>query len=109
MTKVRTQKIVSLMWALGMPHNGPEYANVVRAGVKAGLSYDQAFQLVNDAYNASKGYAWNLAKGSPLCEATRRRNAEEHPNGKDAEDLMAEREGRPSRWGTVDFHKSSAA
>lgn len=103
--KVNTRKIVETMWAMGMPSRGREYADIVRAAMRAGLSYDQAFALARDAYHASKGYSFNLAEGSQLHAATRRRNAEQHPNGKDAEDLAAEREGRPSRWGTAEFHR----
>ena len=109
MVMVSTRKIQEKMWAMGMPSSDARYANVVRAGMKAGLDFDQAFALAKAAYNASKGYSWKLIEGphsGSLYDATRARNAMEHPNGKDAEDLLAEREGRPSRWGTPEFHRS---
>lgn len=96
--KVKTKEVIEKMWAMGMPSNDDRYANVLRALLKAGLTQDQAFALVKDSYHASNGYSFNLMKGTPIYEATRRRNAEEFPEGKDAEDLKAEREGRPSRW-----------
>lgn len=105
--KIYTKQIVSLMWERGFPCTDARYANIVRAGIKAGLNLDQAFMLALDAFKASHGYSFDLPKGSGLYEATRRRNAAEHPNGKDAEDLAAEREGRPSRWGTPEFHRNA--
>ncbi len=102
--KIRTAKIVEYMWNTGRPHHGPEFANVYRALIKAGLDDAQASQMVKIAFDAAKGYTWLLPQGSLVQLATMRRNAAQHPNGKDAEDLAALEEGRPSRWGTPEFH-----
>lgn len=106
---VLTRKIMSIMWANGMPTDDTRFANVYRAALKAGLNSDQAFALIRDAYNASKGYTWLLSEGSALQIRTMMRNATENPNCKDAEDLRAIAEGRPSRWGKPEFHHELCA
>jgi hypothetical protein len=106
---VRTRRIIEIMWAMGMPTQDDRFANLYRAALKAGLNNGQAFALVKDAYNAAKGYTWNLPEGSGIHLRTQQRNAEENPNCKDAEDLLAIKEGRPSRWGTPEFHAAARA
>jgi hypothetical protein len=111
---IRTQKIIEVMWSIGMPTNDARFANVYRAAVKVGLNDAQAFELTKEAYYAAKGYDFMLAgDGQPiftdkcgLRRETIKRNALEHPQGKCAEDLAAENEGRPSRWGTEEFHRA---
>ena len=102
---VRTSKIISVMWALGMPTHDAKFANIYRAGLKAGLTEAQAFELTKEAYYAAKQYDWQLPIGG-LQRATREANAAQFPQGKCAEDLLAQREGRKSRWGTPAFHLS---
>ena len=103
---IRTSKIIEVMWAMGMPTSDDKFANVYRAAIKAGLNDQQAFALVKDAYNAAKGYEWSLSEGH-LKLAPQKRHAVEFPMGKCAEDLRAIAEGRPSRWGTPEFHRAS--
>lgn len=113
--RIQTRQIIETMWALGMPTNDARFANIYRAAIKAGLDEDQAFALTKDAYYAVKGYEFELAGAgeSPskdkcrLRLATMRRQAREFPDGKCAEDLAAERENRPSRWGTAEFHHAA--
>lgn len=95
MDKVYTRKIITAMWAMGMPSEGPKFANIYRAAIKAGLSKDQAFALTKDAYYAAKGYEWELAGDGEapykdkcrLRLATIKREAALFPNGKCAEML----------------------
>ncbi len=104
---IYSRKIREHMWANGMPCNDSRYADLYRALIKSGLNESQTWAIVCEAYCASKGYTWLLRNGTQIHSATRLRNATEHPNGKDAEDLKAESEGRPSRWGTPEFHRAS--
>lgn len=110
MARVFSRRIISAMWALGMPATDARFADVVRAALAAGLDDNQAFQLAKLAYDAANGYTWKITEGGQRLErATRDRNAREHPNGKDAEELDAERAGRTSRWGTPEFHRGETA
>jgi len=104
--KTYSRRVIDAMWLAGMPARDARYAGIIRAAKKAGLDEKQAYHLAVIAYRAAKGYTWDLPAGSPIQRATKERNAAAHPYGKDAEDLLAEREGRPSRWGTAAFHAS---
>jgi hypothetical protein len=104
--KIRTQSIIASMWAQGMPATDARFAHVYRAAIKAGLTSLQATALVKDAYLAARGYEWKLSQGSALHHATQVAQAALHPQGKCAEDLLAAREGRASRWGTEEFHRA---
>ena len=107
--RVVTSKIRTFMWSLGMPlpaERATHFADIYRAALKAGLDEKQASQFIKLAYYAAEGFTWEISPGAERLErATKERNAERHPNGKDAEELRAEREGRPSRWGTPEFHR----
>jgi len=103
--KVFTRRIHGWMWALGMPTHDARYADIIRAALRAGLDEKQACHLAKLAFSAAEGYTWQLPEGSHIQRATKERNAAEHPNGRDAEELAAEREGRLSRWGTPEFHQ----
>ena len=105
--KIYTRRITEALWALGMPTSGDEcarFADVYRAARKAGLTDGQAFAITKEAYDAAHLYEWKLATGTPLHHATQEAHATAFPSGKCAEDLSAQREGRPSRWGTPAFH-----
>jgi len=102
---IRTQSIISMMWAMGMPSNDARWANIYRAAVKAGLNDAQAFELTKDAYNASNLYDWKLAEGSGIHRTTRETHAAIFPQGKCAEELNAAKEGRKSLWGSPEFHR----
>ncbi len=103
-TRISTRKVRETMWAMGMPCNDARYVNIMRSLIKAGLNEDQAYAIVKESYNAANGFTFNLTEGTQIHRATRRKNAANHPNGKDAEDIKAEMEGRASRWGTPEFH-----
>lgn len=112
-------KLQSLLWSLGMPTNVAEakaLAGVYRNAIKSGCDEKQAFAIVKITRQAANRYTWcvdpknsgnNANAYYMLWRATQERNAVEHPNGKDAEDLAAMREGRPSRWGTPEFHRAA--
>ncbi len=106
------RKLQSWMWALGMPTSNDEakrFAAVYRAAVKVGMTDGEASAMVRLSFHASKGYAWEVGQDAQILERhVKIKNATEHPNGKDAEELAAEREGRPSRWGTPEFHRAVA-
>jgi len=103
-----TRKIQAAMWALGMPTSDAKLANVYRAAVTAGLTDKQAFELTKLAYLASRRYEWEIDRGAQrLHRATLEAEAKDHPRGASAETLLAEAEGRPSRWGTPEFHRSA--
>lgn len=107
--RIYTKRIQEFMWAGGRPATGTKstnLANVYRALIAAGLDDKQAAAVLRLTYDAAEGYTWQLPDGSHLRRATQERNAAKHPNGKDAEDLAADREGRPSRWGTPEFHRA---
>lgn len=104
------RKLQGIMWALGMPMRD-ETARIVgrifRDALRLGLTNGQATALVRIAYAAREGYTWRIPEDAGIMKYhTQIRNAAEHPNGKDAEDLAAAREGRPSRWGTPEFHRA---
>jgi hypothetical protein len=103
--RVYTRKIREQMWAMGMPTHDARFANIYRAAIKAGLTDGQAFALTKDAYYAANGYEWQLANGSRLHVQTMKAEAARFPNGKCAEELRAQAEGRPSRWGMPEFHR----
>lgn len=92
--------------AVGCPHGK---VDVTVAAIKAGIDLNVAFQLGMLAY-----YADDLSiecverTASAMVHSAKKRHAEKFPQGKYAEDLAAEREGRPSRWGTPEFHRASA-
>lgn len=104
--RIYTRRIVESMWASGRPTTDAKFANVYRALLAAGLDDKQASAMVRQAFDAAQGYTWLLPAGSHIHLATQARNAATHPNGKDAEDLKAAQEGRPSRWGTPEFHNA---
>lgn len=89
--------------AVGCPLAKPE---VAAALIKAGHSIDTAFKLAMLAYymdDLSMHCVERTCKA--IVDSTEKKNAEKHPHGKCAEDIAARREGRPSRWGTQDFHR----
>lgn len=92
--------------AVGCPHGKVE---VTVAAIKAGIDLNVAFQLGMLAY-----YADDLSiecverTARAMVDSAKKRHAEKFPQGKCAEDLAALREGRPSRWGTPEFHRASA-
>ena len=104
------RRLQAWMWALGMPTSNEQakrFAVIYRTSIKAGMSEKQASMLIRSAYDAAQGYTWKLAEDARFLErATKERNATTHPNGKDAEELAAERDGRASRWGTQEFHRA---
>jgi hypothetical protein len=106
---VQTRRIIAIMWANDMPTQDARFANVYRAALKAGLNHAQAFALIRDAYNAAKGYTWQLPEGSAIQLHTKMRNAAENPNCKDAEELRAIAEGRESRWDKPEFYSELCA
>lgn len=104
MKKIYTKQIQAAMWALGLPCTDATYANIMRSLLKSGMTEPQAFALTKQAFAAAKGYTWELPVGSLIHATTQQANAAKSPFGKDAEDLRAAAEGRPSRWGQTDFH-----
>jgi hypothetical protein len=104
--RIYTRKIIATMWALGRPSTDARWANLFRAARAAGLNEQQAMSLTCEAYDAAHLYVWKI-DGYALKSATRARDAQEHPRGKSAEEIAAELEGRPSRWGTLEFHKAA--
>lgn len=90
--------------SVGCPNAKPE---VAAALIKAGHSIDTAFKVAMLAYymdDLSMDCVERTCKA--ITDSTERKHAERHPNGKCAEDIAARREGRPSRWGTPDFHRN---
>lgn len=107
------RQLQTWMWALGMPASNEEakrFAAVYRAAIKVGMNDGEASGMARMSYDIAKGYTWKVAEDAQIVERhVKQKNAAEHPHGKDAEDLAAEREGRPSRWGTPEFHRSVVA
>lgn len=93
------------------PSNKP-ITDIAFAMVKAGLDEYLALQFARLAHYANEGYTWKFdpAEGNPLWPIhhyIQRKNAAANPRCKDAEDLAAELEKRPSRWGTAEFHHTA--
>lgn len=109
-------KVQETMWAGGHPTStyekrGPRaaqcYADIYRNLIKLGCTPAQATAITIEAFDAAQCYTFNFREGTPIHLATQARGAVEHPNGKDAEDRAAAIEGRPSRWGTPEFHHAA--
>lgn len=103
------RRLQAILASHGKPMTDAEaktMAVIFRNAIKIGLSNGQAMALVRLTYNSARGYAWSLKWGADSLEhETKLANAAKFPNGKDAEELSAAREGRPSRWGTPEFHR----
>lgn len=97
--------VITRFSAVGCPHGK---VDVTVAALKAGINLNVAFQLGMLAY-----YADDLSiecverTARAMVTSAKKRHAEKFPQGKYAEDLAAEREGRPSRWNTPEFHRAS--
>lgn len=92
--------------AIGCPHGKVE---VTVAAIKAGIDLNVAFQLGMLAYYANDlSIECTERTANAMVHSAKKRHAEKFPQGKYAEDLAAQREGRPSRWGTPEFHRASA-
>lgn len=111
MNRLTYRKLQGLLWGLGMPtpdEQARNLAQVYRASVKAGMTDGQALAVVRLSYTVVRGYTWLVEPDAGAIKyQVQIRNAVLCPNGKDAEDLAAAREGRPSRWGTHDFHREA--
>jgi len=89
--------------AVGCPHGK---VDVTVAAIKAGIDINVAFQLGMLAYYANDLSIDALERTQrAMLHSAEKRHAEKFPHGKCAEDLAALREGRPSRWGTPEFHR----
>jgi hypothetical protein len=93
------------------PSNKP-ITDIAFAMVKAGLDEYLALQFARLAHYAKEGYTWKFdpAEGNPLWPIhyyIQRKNAAANPRCKDAEDLAAALEKRPSRWGSAEFHHTA--
>ena len=78
--RVTRNTIQMWMAGSGRPANNHKFADIYFAAIHAGMNGDQAMALTCQAYDAAKGYDWHLPSG-PLQMATRRKQAELHPNG----------------------------
>lgn len=93
--------------ALGCPNAD---VGIAAAVIKSGCDTGVALRIAMLAY-----YANNLAERcaervtSSMLETLRRDHAEQFPHGKCAEDLAAQQENRPSRWGNPEFHAAARA
>lgn len=107
------KKLQTLMSAIGMhasTEQAKQFADIYRSSVKAGMTDGQAYAMVKLAYNATNGYTWEISKSADILEYhVKQENARKYPNGRDAEDLLAQKENRPSRWGTPEFHIAAKA
>lgn len=84
-------------------------AEVAAAAIKAGHTPETALKIAMLAF-----YMDDLSMDciertcGAITRSAERNHAKKFPNGKCAEDLAARLEGRPSRWGTADFHRNPA-
>lgn len=94
--------------ASGHPHAKPE---VAVAMIKAGYGLNVAFQLaiLASQYGGQHGPSIDAMERTitAIKNSAERLHAQKYPHGKCAEDIAARREGRPSRWGTREFHAAS--
>lgn len=92
--------------AVGCPHGKVE---VTVAAIKAGIDLNVAFQLGMLAYYANDLSIECIERtSSAMLRSAKKRHAEQFPRGKYAEELAAQTESRPCRWGTPEFHRASA-
>jgi hypothetical protein len=90
--------------AYGCPLADPK---VAAALIKAGHEYGLAINLAMLAH-----YAKDLSvdcvdrTANAIRRGVESQHATKFPRGKCAEDMAARREGRPSRWGTAEFHRA---
>ncbi len=92
--------------AVGCPHGK---VDVTVAAIKAGIDLNVAFQLGMLAYYANDLSIECIDRTtSAMLRSAKKRHAEKFPRGKYAEELAAQTEGRPWRWGTPEFHRASA-
>lgn len=90
--------------AVGCPKADPE---VLRALVKSGVSVDQAFRLTILAAHAADLLIEPLERyAAAVVECSKIEACQRHPYSKYAEERAAKLEGRASRWGTDDFHRT---
>jgi hypothetical protein len=94
--------LVTRFSAVGCPHGN---VDVTVAAIKSGVDLNVAFQLGMLAYYANEMSTDCIERTCRhITRTAEKRHAEKFPQGKCAEDLAAAREGRPSRWGTPEFH-----
>lgn len=91
--------------AIGCPTAKPELA---AAAIKAGYDVSVAIQIAMLADYAS-GLSIDCVDRTcrAILHVAKRKHAQKFPHGKWAEDMAARREGRPSRWGTPEFHSAA--
>ena len=92
--------------SVGCPNAKPE---VVAAAVKAGHNLDTAFKVAILAHYMDE-LSMDCVERTcrAIVDSVEREHAKKHPHGKCAEDIAARIEGRPSRWGTPEFHRNPA-
>jgi hypothetical protein len=110
---IRSQ-VRGAMWEAGRPCNDNRYAEIYVACIRAGLSDRAALNLAMQAHDVAEGYTWKFEPERhenvlprQLHRIVKQENAIRSPNGKDAEELAAEREKRASRWGNPEFHHAA--
>jgi hypothetical protein len=96
--------------ACGCPHAN---ADVAAAAIKSGCTPGMAIQIamLTSYYAGSHGPdVANVERmANAIVHSAKELHAQTNPYGKYAEDRAARLEGRPSRWGTTEFHAAARA
>lgn len=109
MARITLRRLNEALWNSGHPSTDLKFARIAFAAIKAGLDERAALLIAAKAFDAAKLYVWKFENDYAMHSHLERISAAQHPNGKCAEDIAARREGRPSRWGTAEFHAAARA
>lgn len=107
---ISASAIKSHLSARGCPNAD---AQVVIALIRSGAQPGEALQLAMLAYYYTDKHGPSMhcidRMFSAIKYAAESKDMQMFPSGKTAEEVAARREGRPSRWGTPEFHRAAQA